>query len=418
MLMLSYLLRFEVTDEKQNSAKLTDLSVALLDADYPNVTQMLFLTSENKSMRLDWSAVKAIDPKRRKILVEDLNAAAECVPDEIKGDVLLKHDVLDALILDLLNRRTTRANDLLLEEQENFGLRLRAVDASFGAMVRRVSFGYYKRINEKELYDWKYVEFLRGDPSGVENGAGYRLRITRLPVGEIAQLASYVPYLHAAELLTLLPDPQAADVLETLPIERQVQIIEEFSEREAVKMFELMAPNLAADLIARLHTATMKRYLERLPKKKSERIINLLRYPEDTVGGVMTNDMIYASGDLTVAEAREKLREPLKEPDFVELVFVVDDETSRRLRGVISLRQLLIEDDDCRLEEVMHPFVQSLNPDDSAVDAAYRLAGTQLNAMPVTTAEEGKLVGVMTIDAAIPLITPATGGMQGVRIFS
>ena len=418
MIMLSELLRFRVSDEKQNSARLDDLSVELLDVDYPTVTRLFFQDTDNKIMRLDWSEVRAIDSRRRLIIVTDLDLATECAADESDGgEVLLRHDVLDALILDLLNRRTTRANDLLLDLEEN-ELRVRSVDAGFGAMLRRVSFGFYKRVNEAELYDWKYIEFLRGDPQAVENGAGYRLRITRLAVGEIAQLADYLPYLHAAELLTLLPDPQAADVLETLPIERQVQIIEEFSEREAVKMFELMAPNLAADLIARLHTATMKRYLERLPKKKSERIINLLRYQEDTVGGVMTNDMIYASGDLTVAEAREKLREPLKEPDFVELVFVVDDETSRRLRGVISLRQLLIEDDDCRLEEVMHPFVQSLNPDDSAIDAAYRLAGTQLNAMPVTTADEGKLVGVMTIDAAIPLITPATGGMQGVRIFS
>ncbi|HEY8561046.1 MAG TPA: CBS domain-containing protein [Pyrinomonadaceae bacterium] len=415
--MLSELLRFEVTDGGKNGARLTDLSVALLDADYPSVTRLFFRNRENKILQLDWRGVRALDLKKRKIIVENLEAAEECVPEEITGDVLLRHDVLDALILDLLNRRTTRANDLLLESQDDGTLCLRAVDAGFGAMLRRVSFGLYTRVNKDQFYDWQYVEFLRGDPAGVENGAGYRLRITRLPDGEIAQLANYVPYLHAAELLTLLPDPQAADVLEALPIERQVQIIEELSEREAAKMFELMAPNLAADLMARLHTPTMKRFLEMLPKKKSERIIELLRYPEDTVGGVMMNDMVYVRVDLTVAEAREKLREPLKEPDFVALVFVVDDEESRRLRGVISLRQLLTEDDDRRLDEVMHPFVESLNPYDAAIAAAYRLVGTQLYAMPVTI-KEGKLIGVMTIDAAIPLITPATSGMQGVRIFS
>jgi CBS domain-containing protein len=414
--MLSYLLRFEVTDGKQNGARLTDLAVALLDADYPCVTALFFRTRENKILRLDWSAVKDIDPRRKKITVESLDEAQECAPVGIRDEVLLRHDVLDALILDLLNRRTTRANDLLLSEEDGCGLTVRAVDASFGAMLRRVSFGYYRRIKEEQLYDWKYVEFLRGDPSAVENGAGYRLRITRLPVGEIAQLADYLPYLHAAELLTLLPDPQAADVLEALPIARQLQVFEEFSEREAVSLLGLMSPNLAADLMARLHTRTMKRYLEILPKKKAERIIELLRYPEDTVGGVMTNDMIYIRQDLTVGEAREYLRAPLKEPDFVSLVFVVDDERHRRLRGVFSLRHLLTEDDDCRLEDIMHTFVVSLNPLDSAIEAAYRLLGAQLNAMPVTI-DEGRLVGVMTIDAAIPLIAPA-GGMQSLRIYS
>jgi magnesium transporter len=416
MIMLSELLRFRVRDEKQNSARLTDLSVALLDADYPFVTRLFFEDSDTKTKRLDWSEVRAIDSRRRLIIVTDLGAASECAADERDGEVLLRRDVMDALILDLQNRRTTRANDLSLDLEEN-ELRVRSVDAGFGAMLRRVSFGYYKRVNEAELYDWKYIEFLRGDPGAVENGAGYRLRITRLAVGEIAQLADYLPYLHAAELLTLLPDPQAADVLEAMPIQRQLQVIEEFDETEAVGLISLMSPNLAADLLARLHTPTMKRYLEILPKKKSEQIIELLRYPEDTVGGVMINDMVYARADLTVKEARETLRDRLKEPDFVALVFVVDDEESRRLRGIISLRQLLTEPDDCRLEQVMHLFVQSLNAHDAALDAAYRLVGTQLYAMPVTM-DDGKLIGVMTIDAAIALIASATSGIQGVRVFS
>ena len=416
MIMLSELLRFRVSDEKQKSARLTDLSVALLEADYPTVTQLFFRNDEYRTMRLDWGEVRAIDSRRRLIMVTDLDAADVCADDEVRGEVLLRHDVLDALILDLLNRRTTRANDLLLDVEEN-ELRVRSVDAGFGAMLRRVSFGYYKRVNEEQLYDWKYVEFLRGDPQAVDNGAGYRLRITRLAVGEIAQLADYLPYLHAAELLTLLPDPQAADVLEALPIQKQLQIIEEFDETEAVGLIGLMSPNLAADLVARLHTATMRRYLELLPKKKSERIIELLRYPEDTVGGVMINDMVFVRADLTVKEAREVLRERLKEPDFVALVFLVDDEESRRLLGVVSLRHLLTESDDCRLDGIMHRFIQSLNPFDAALDAAYRLVGTQLYAMPVTTAE-GKLIGVMTIDAAIGLIASATSGIQGVRVFS
>lgn len=416
MIMLSELLRFRVRDEKQNSARLTDLSVALLDADYPTVTQLFFQDTDKKIMRLDWGEVRAIDSRRRLIMVTDLGAASECAADEIKGEVLLRHDVMDALILDLLNRRTTRANDLLLDLEEN-ELRVRFVDAGFGAMLRRISFGYYKRVNEAELYDWKYVEFLRGDPQAVENGAGYRLRITRLSVGEIAQLADYLPYLHAAELLTLLPDPQAADVLEAMPLQRQVQCIEEFDESEAVGLISLMSPNLAADLMARLHTPTMKRYLEILPKNKSERIIELLRYPEDTVGGVMINDMVYVRADLTVKQAREALRERLKEPDFVALVFLVDDEESRRLRGIVSLRNLLTEDDDCRLDQIMYRFVQSLNAHDAALDAAYRLVGSQLYAMPVTTAD-GELIGVMTIDAAISLIASATSGIQGVRVFS
>src|SRR5688572_16929687 len=147
MIMLSELLRFEISDEKRNGARLNDLAVALLDADYPEVTRLFFWNEDEKVMGLAWSAVQALDFKKRKIIVRDLDKAEEYLPEEIKGEVLLRHDILDALILDLLNRRTTRASDLLLETGENNQLRLRAVDAGFGAMLRRISFGFYRRIN-------------------------------------------------------------------------------------------------------------------------------------------------------------------------------------------------------------------------------------------------------------------------------
>ncbi|MBA3601558.1 MAG: hypothetical protein H0W45_10050, partial [Acidobacteria bacterium] len=161
------------------------------------------------------------------------------------------------------------------------------------AILRRISFGLYNYVGEKGLYDWKYVEFLRGNPQAVKNGAGYHLRITRMSAGEIAQISSFVPYLHAAELLTLLPDPQAAKVLELMPGERQLQVFEELEEKQAVSLLGMMAPDAAADLIGRLQTDSMKRLLEKLPRAQSQRIVELLRYPEDTVGGMMTNDIVY-----------------------------------------------------------------------------------------------------------------------------
>src|SRR6185369_16841288 len=103
-------------------------------------------------------------------------------------------------------------------------------DTSVRAVLRRLSRGRYGQVQTSELVDWKYIEFLRGDPHAVRAGAGYHRRITRLPPGEVAHLTDLLPYLHAAELLTLLPDPVAADTLEVLPPTRQLQIFEELDE--------------------------------------------------------------------------------------------------------------------------------------------------------------------------------------------
>ena len=100
------------------------------------------------------------------------------------------------------------------------------------AILRRFSRGVFGAQLGDTLYDWKHVEYLRGDPDAARSGSGYQLRIKRLPPGEIARLSEAIPYLHAAELLTLLPDRIAAEVLEVMGPKRQLQVFEELNEED------------------------------------------------------------------------------------------------------------------------------------------------------------------------------------------
>ncbi len=416
MVMLSKLRRFELVDERGRRARLVDLAVALLEADYPPVTQLLFQDDKREKKSLAWDEVRAIDWQARSIKVSDLDAGRGVTTGKLKHDVLLGRDVLDALVLDLQNRRATRANDLQLEEEDG-KLVLRAADTSVRAIIRRMTRGRLADVRKNALYDWKYVEFLRGDPQAVKNGAGYNLRITRLPPGEIARLCEPLPYLHAAELITLLPDPKAVDALEAMSAERQLQVFEELDEEQALRLLAIMAPDVAADIAGRLQTGTMQRYLERLPKKQGERIVELLKYPEDTVGGIMNNDVVYARADLTVKEARDYLRERLKAPEFVFLIYIVDDDQARRLRGIISLRNLFTSDEEDKLEEIMDPYVTTLRPFDSAKEASYKVLNSHLAAMPVV-GKDGQLIGLVTVDAAVAQVAPRIWSTQAPRIFS
>ncbi|MCA1592931.1 MAG: CBS domain-containing protein [Acidobacteria bacterium] len=413
MVMLSALRRFSVVDERGKSARLQDLAVALFDGDYPPVTRLFYSVEDGQQMSLGWDDVRALEWEAKQIKVADLSAGEAAPPDSLKQEVLLVRDVLDALVLDLQNRRTTRANDLSLEEKDG-RLVLRAADTSGRALLRRLSRGLFANAPDEFLYDWKYVEFLRGEPRSVRNGEGEHLRVTRLQPGEIAVLSTAIPYLHAAELLTLLPDPLAAQTLEVTLPERQLQVFEELDEEDAIKMLTLMAPNVAADLIGRLATGTATRYLERMPKERSARVVELLRYPEDSVGGIMTNEVVFISSGLTVREARASLREILKKPEFVYLIFLVDDDKQRRLQGMISLRNLIVADDDKRLEEIMDPYVTTLNHHEPAREAAYRVINSHMAAMPVID-DERKLLGVVTMDAAVTQVAPASWSSQAPR---
>ncbi len=414
--MFSQLRRFNLIDGHGRRAKLMDLAIALLDGDYPPVTRLFFLDQKNKKRSLQWSQVKKLDLKSRSITVRDLESAPSESTDSMAKEVLLGDDVLDALVLDLQNRRATRANDLWLEQDGNEFV-LRAADTSFGAFLRRLTRGRYGHVARSALYDWKYIEFLRGDPDAVRNGEGYHLRVARLPPGEIARLTDMLPYLHASELITLLPDDKAVDTLEVLSPQRQLQVFEELEEDQAIAILILMAPDIAADLLGRLPTKLMRQYLNKLPETQSERLIELLGYPEDAVGGIMTNDVIFARASLTVAEALETLREPLKKPDFVFIIYVVDNLKARRVRGSISLRNLITADAELRLEEVMDPYLSTLNPLSSASEAAYRVIDSHVAALPVVN-DDGRLLGIVTVDAAIAQVAPANWRSQAPRVFS
>lgn len=413
MVMLTDVLGFSVTDKSGGRARVSDLAVALLEDDYPPVTGLL-VNGNAKPKEIAWEDVVDFNAGTRTINVSDLKSAKTVQEDG--RDVLLKRDILDSLILDLLGRRTTRVCDLFLEMDDE-KLRLRRADSGIAAMLRRV---FHKRPRESDIekmFDWKYVEFLRGDPSAVDNGAGYRLRINRLPAGEIARLADYIPYLHAAELLKLLPNEKAADVLEAMPIERQLQIVDELDEKEVIDILCLMSPDLAADIAGRLDVDRMRRYLQLMPQKRSHLIVELLRYPENSVGGVMTNEILVIAAETSCGSARKIIEHRLEEFHFTDIVFIVDDLHRRSLRGIVSLKEMLAAKEAEGLEEIMDPYLQTLDPFASAADAAYRIVSCQLSAMPVVD-EKVNLLGAMTIEAAIAQLMPQASNLQRLRVFS
>ena len=428
MVMLSILRRFALQDGRGQRARVVDFVLGSLDDDHPAVTGLRFRhPTDGREWALAWDRLKSIDWPGQRFHVASFDEAgpvpetADSAQSPAKGvaEVLLRRDILDALVLDLENRRATRANDLELHfEDEDRSLRLVGVDFSVVAVLRRLSRGRVgRRLVRSKIHDWKYVEFLRGDPAAVGAGAGYQRRITRLPAGEIARLVDALPYLHAAELLTLLPDPLAADTLEAMSAQRQLQVFEELSQDQGCALLALMAPDLAADLVGRLHTEDARKFLDCLGPEHSARIVELLRYPEDTVGSMMTNDVLSVPVSFTVGEARETLRERLREPDFISFIYAVDDEKDRRLRGVVTLRKLITSEESARIADVMNPYVVTIHALDHARAAAHRVLNSHLVALPVV-GREGRLLGAVTIDGAVMLVAPSRWSAQAPRIFS
>jgi hypothetical protein len=155
MAMLSKLWYFRLLDDRGRRHALADIAVALLKSDYPVVTDLLYRNSDGERMMLPWHAVKGIDWHHAQINVSSFDSAQSVTKESLRRVVLLTRDVIDALVLDLHNRRATRANDLWLEE-ENGKLLLKAADTSSLAILRRLSRGLFGSGPSRAAYDWKY----------------------------------------------------------------------------------------------------------------------------------------------------------------------------------------------------------------------------------------------------------------------
>jgi CBS domain-containing protein len=415
--MLTDLAGRTVVDRAGRRGRLTDLAVDLFGGAYPPVVHLLVerRRPEQAGHLVPWDEVLEVgDPIR----VADLDAAPPRTEDGLEGRDLLKRDVLDALVLDLDRQRTVRVNDLSLRFEGPPGgghdggqLVVDGVDATVQAILRRV---VGRRLGRRlfppgdraRLVDWEDVEILRGDPKRTFPHEGMTPHVARLQPARIADLAEALPYLHAAELLNLLEVGLAADVFEMIAPERQIQILGELDEERAAAILAEAAPDHAADALGRLPLPEARRFLEVLPPERARLVIELLRYPADTAGGIMTNEVVVVTAGLTVAEAIEHARPYLVRPDLVYYLYVVDDLESRRLEGIVTLRDLLIARPDEPIAEVMNRNLITATPHEPARDVAYRLADHQLNALPVILGRDRRLLGVVTIDSAVGQIAP------------
>ena len=256
--------------------------------------------------------------------------------------------------------------------------------------------------------------------------------------GDAAKILSQVKAgIHPSDLLELiedLNDQQKKELFELLSDEEAALIIQEMEDFDRVSLLRLltkhkasailkeMAIDDAADLLGGLSPAEVKDLLS-LIDEEAEEIRGLLKYPEDSAGGIMTTDFIALSEDITVEEAITRLREIAPEAEIIYYVYVIDSQT--KLSGVLSLRDLIAAEDGTFLKEIMYRNVISATAQMDQEEVARLVARYDLLALPVVD-EEHRLLGIITVDDIIDVIEEeatediyllaGTGEVEGVNI--
>jgi Mg/Co/Ni transporter MgtE len=169
-------------------------------------------------------------------------------------------------------------------------------------------------------------------------------------------------------------------------------------------ILENMAPEEAADLIGELSQERSSELLALMDPENAREISGLLKYPEKSAGGLMSPEYVAVSDWSTVGEAVETIRERREDVWTVYYVYVVD--AMDRLRGFISLKDLILSPYDAPVSDIMSGVERQITPDTPAEEIASFMAKYDLLSVPVVD-QENMLKGVVTIDDIIDLVIPS-----------
>ncbi len=217
---------------------------------------------------------------------------------------------------------------------------------------------------------------------------------------DLAELVDELNDQQRKELFELLSDEEAALIIQEMDEFDQVSLLRLLTKHRASSILKEMAVDDATDLLGELSPEEAKELLS-LIDEEAEEIKGLLRYREDTAGGIMTTDFIALPEDIPVEEAITRLREMAPDAEIIYYVYVINDQT--KLTGVISLRDLIAAEDGTLLKEIMLKNVISVPVDMDQEEVARLVSRYDLLAVPVVD-EEQRLLGIITVDDIIDVI--------------
>jgi magnesium transporter len=209
-----------------------------------------------------------------------------------------------------------------------------------------------------------------------------------------------------AFLLDCLPAAEASAALAEMEEEAEPEeLLASFAPGRIRDLVATLDDDAAADLIGDLAPDEQARVLAALPRDEASELRELLQYPEDSAGGLMSTDVVVVRDDATVAEAMESTREQARAVAQFYTVFVTDREG--RLCGTLPFRVLITADSDAVVGALVRPTVAAVRPESDQEEVARLLARYNLVALPVVDGS-GRLLGHVTFDDVIDALEEET----------
>ena len=409
MIYLSQLLGIPVIDaDGDKIGTVNDLGIATGEV-FPRITSLAFVGPGKTPFMISWRKYVeslADDGIRLKVPSTEIRFSY-LQPDE----VLIARDLLNKQIVDTRGMKVVRVNDLKLSDTDSSQLRLLGAEVGMRGILRslhpavehivvRASKALGRELPEN-IIAWNYMDLLDRDLSDVKLSVSHKT-LDELHPADIADIIEQLDPRLRGQVFAQLDDAQAALAMAELDDEEMAaEVLDDMADIDASKMLSEMDPDDAAELVGELDYERAEKLLRLMGVNERRAVRQLLGYKEDTAGRIMTSEVLTLPPDATVRQAIARLKEVGDEVETIHYLYLTD--TQRHLKGVVSLRDLVIAKQTAVLSDLAELEPYTASPEDDQEDVAETISKYNLLALPVVD-EGNRLLGIVTVDDALDVL--------------
>ncbi|MCK5812497.1 MAG: magnesium transporter [Clostridiales bacterium] len=224
-------------------------------------------------------------------------------------------------------------------------------------------------------------------------------------VFDIAEILNDIDEANMLLLFRLLPKDLATEVFSEVDSDMQSYIINSITDSEIKYIIDKLFIDDTVDLIEELPANIVKIVLKNISQEKRKIINQFLIYPEDSAGSIMTIEFLDLKKEMSVAQSIDRIKKIGVNKETVNECYVISK--SRRLEGVVTLKDIVLSDNSFLISKIMEEDVLSVHTSEDIADIAYMFKKYDVLSMPVVD-NESRLVGIITIDDIIDVIEEET----------
>ncbi|WP_042350795.1 magnesium transporter [Bacillus massiliigorillae] len=217
---------------------------------------------------------------------------------------------------------------------------------------------------------------------------------------DIAFIYTNLPEKHHTRFLVFMTPNQIADLIQELEKENQLEVLTKLGIEKSGHIMDLMDNDDLASLLQDLSPEKIQQLLGGMKKEESTIVQNIMNYPPETAGRLMTNRFVWISQNYTVREAVDKLKTFAEFSETISYLYVIDEKKS--LVGVVSYRDILLAGEHEKISDIMYSRVISVSADTDQEEVAHLIERYDFVSIPVV--ENNVLVGIVTVDDILDVV--------------